>query len=63
MDVQLQHILLQLWVQPYRSIQDLLSHMLHPIHVALLEISQAPEISSLDQDEQMQARESFLVPI
>ena len=31
--------------------------------MALFEISQAPKVSSLHQHEQMQARESFLVPV
>ena len=63
MDIKLQHILFHLRVKLHCSIQDLLSHLLHPIHVALFEISQTPKISSLDQRQQMKTRESFLVPI
>lgn len=62
-DIKLQHILIQLGVQPHRSVQDPLSHVLQPIDMALFEISQAPEISSLHQHEQVQACESFLIPI
>ena len=54
MHIQLQLILLNLGIQLNRRFNHLLPHMLQPLHIHLLEIAYAPDISSLDQAQEMQ---------
>ena len=63
MHVKFQLVMINLRVFLHGCLDEFPPHMLEPYDVGLFQIAEAPEISPLDDCQQMEARQSLPVPI
>ena len=61
--VKLQLIPVNVGIQFYSGVEEVVPHMFEPFDIAFLEVSHAPYISALHEAEEMQAGQSLPVPI